>query len=219
MEYKIKHQSGLILLTVILVGILLVCPALIVLFYYLDLNYLAIFTPLVMCFVPLLVGVKLATYYTKIVLTDDSLFINEHEIKIADIQSYYLRYLTPRVEVIDISLSSGKEISITGFNFGPYGDAMKQVKQTLIQVFEKNDSFIANVESNAAKKIKLYRRRWKRFIYGLTIVVGIIDVGFIGLYFCDVVSGKNLIVTLSFNLIIPSLLGFANKIDSDGEMK
>jgi hypothetical protein len=204
MTYRTKYQSGGILLLVLFGGSAILIPPAVMLFNSIDNGMLVVFSPMVIFFTMFFLSLKFSNIYTEVKITDEMLYVNKKEIPFAEITSYYLRTLTPRVSVLDIALKSGKEISVTGLNYGEVGEPMNQFIANMQERFTKAGSEVSLVESVRALKIKLYRKRWIAVIKGLIVFIGLFDV----FVLIIVISGNtkgNMLMVLTINLMVPYL--------------
>lgn len=176
----------------------------------LDGSYIPI--PILLGFVLTMVAsIKGSRYNIALTLSDTSLKVNKKEIPFSEMKSYFTRNDTPKLDTIDIALSSGKEISVTGINHGLNGkeigkfiDAMKQRFGTLA---------IPYLESEAYRKMKRQRKAWKTISKVMIVLVLLFDV------FAIVASimghDMRFLSILTINLMLPMLRAFVKDKNYD----
>jgi len=213
MNFTTTYQSGGRFLAIFFGGMILVIPPAIILLYQMDLRVILAFAPLVITFGSLFLGLKLSYVRTDVKIDGDALAVGKKSISISEIRSYYLRNLTPRVNVLDLTLKSGGEISVTGLNYGHLGAPMNQFVQAMRERFESAIPPIESVESEGALKIKRYRRRWRIGIK-MTIALALAaDVFVLAMIVLGYAQLRHLLPLIAPNLMIPLLLAWLGRLE------
>ncbi len=209
MKFNLKYQKGGLFLLIIFGGCVLLVGGIIALGIWLSVNEALIALLMIGGLAAILfIAVKTTYRETRIDVESDGIVINKREVRFSEIQYYYLRRETPKIEVMDIGLSSGKEITITGINHGQNGDEIGKFIFVMKERFDASGSHIKLMESKAAVKFERMKRRGKRVIKGIIYFYLLFDVFVIVAYF----SGwKNVPIwsVLSGNLILPMLVVYA----------
>lgn len=154
------------------------------------------------------IAVKTTYRVTIVKIEGDKLFVNKKQIYFSEIQYYFLRRETPKIEVLDLGLDSGKEVTITGINHGRFGDEIGKFISLMQARFNESGSHVMLMESKAAVKFMKMKRRGKRVIKGIIYFYLLFDVFMLVVF----ITGWRDIPYLSLltgNLILPMLAVYA----------
>ena len=212
MNFTTTYQSGGRFLAIFFGGILVVLPPAVILLFQMNVGVIAAFAPFAIVFSLLFLGLKLSYIKTEIKISDSVLTIGKEIVSISEIRSYYLRNLTPRVNVLDLTLKSGKELSVTGLNYGTLGAPMNQFVAAMRARFERAIPPIELIESEGALKIKRYRRRWRAGIKVTIAFALACDVFMLAMIVLGYAQPRHFLPLIAPNLIIPYLFACLGRL-------
>ncbi|HXA46025.1 MAG TPA: hypothetical protein VNW52_00235 [Burkholderiaceae bacterium] len=213
MNFITTYQSGGRFLLIFFGGMVLGIPAAVILLYQMDAGALIAFAPIAITFGMLFLGLKLAYVKTTVKIDGDTLSVNQKELPFSEIKSYFLRKPTPRVTALDLCLKSGDEITITGLNYGRVGEPMNHLIAAMRERFESANPPIELAESEASRKIKRYRRRWRVAIKATIAFALLCDLFMLVMLVTGHASLRHLAPLLAPNLMIPYLLSAMGKLE------
>lgn len=209
MKFTLKYQLGGRLLLIILGGCILLVGGTIALGIWLNISG-GIISVLMIggLAATMYIAVKTTYKVTLVNIEGDKIFINKMEVDFSEIRYYYIRKETPKIDVLDIGLQSGKEITITGINHGKLGGEIGRFISLMQERFNQPHSHIRLMESKTAIKFMKMKRRGKRIIRGIIYLYLGFDVFIFIVY---VIGWRNIPIwsVLSGNLILPMLVGYA----------
>lgn len=148
MVFNLKYQLGGRLLLIILSGCILLVGGTIALGICLNLNGAVVSVLMVGGLAAILFIAVKTTYRVTIVnIEGDKLSVNKKEVLFSEITYYYLWKQTPKIEVLDLGLHSGKEISIIGINHGQSGNEIGKFISLMKERFDAPGSHVRLQES------------------------------------------------------------------------
>jgi hypothetical protein len=209
MTFTLKYQLGGRLLLIVIGGCILLVGGIIVL-GILDNPDKGEVAVLVVGGLASILFIAFKTTYkvTIVKINGDKLFINNKEFHFSEMTYYFIRKETPKIEVLDIGLQSGKEITITGINHGQFGDEAGKFISFMEARFNEPGSVVKLKESKASVKFMKMKRLGKRVIKGIIYFYLLFDVFMLTIF----LSGwKNFPFwsVLTGNLMLPMLILYA----------
>ncbi len=209
MKFNLKYQKGGLFLLIIFGGCVLLVGGIIALGIWLNINEALVALLMIGGLAAIMfIAVKTTYKVTLIDIESDKMLVNRREVYFSEIQYYYIRRETPKIEVIDIGLQSGHEITITGINHGQYGEEIGKFISVMEERFNSPGSHVVLKESKAAVRFERMKRRGKRVIKGIIYFYLLFDVFVVVAYFA---GWKDVPIwsILSGNLILPMLVVYA----------
>jgi hypothetical protein len=209
MKFILKYQLGGRLLLIIFGGCILLVGGTIALGIWLNLNE-GIVSVLIIGGLAAIMFIAIKTTYkvTIVKIEGDKLFINKKEVLFSEIQYYFIRKETPKIEVLDLGLKSGNELTVTGINHGKMGDEIGKFISFMQERFNEPGSHVNLMESKASMKFMKMKRRGKRVIKGIIYFYLLFDV-FILILFLSGWRNFPFWSVLTGNLILPMLIVYA----------